>query len=708
MASSFVKKTVEEIFCSASIAIIPTEVNDRQVQPTSAIVKLSQSEYSSSAYFRDATSKRAKVAVPLIITFDNEFERKKILKSGAVQPAPVVDKKKESEEVSVKDETDLWGAELDDIGETQGDELESHGKVEIKFECVCQDDAQNVSLKGEKTDTGGTVIEGVKILSTSLVDSQTQVGIRFDVEIAVRSVPASIRDMKKDSASEITRRSNKLEADLQKRSEAVISNALLGIRAALICRSGGDEPATYLSSPRSAPRSPRMGEDKIQNGPSPDHDLQLGLQALDMGIGIVSPYSMQDGLGAASYFSKSRTYSLPDMSEKAPLLKLDILPALLVSVREVSAATSNSGVTLVSLVIYHSNVHNENVTITNIALHPGHSRLYADSSVQLGGLLVSESTVNSGKAMPGGETVVNMTKSVRWGYASGTAPSLPLVLKPQEAIATVLQINANEVMLERVFVSPICVRAAVGDGPSTEDIASAHVASDTYRTKSGKNTSVVMVTTDARWTTAPIAVGSTDAFRISLSIREAVCKVGAQVVVSLKVFNLSSDPRDLMLIMAKDPENGNEQNQPVKSRDNLNGMTFTGGNNVRSGASTLGMSGASANNASHHTQQTPAHVQNTVNNAVVYEVSGYTFGCWGLSGDDDGTVRYTRDHDLLAVDAALLLGEVKGQFAVEAELRFVPLREGTLSVPNLKLYDRIEGKWYDCFHTLKIISVAKQ
>ena len=137
-------------------------------------------------------------------------------------------------------------------------------------------------------------------------------------------------------------------------------------------------------------------------------------------------------------------------------------------------------------------------------------------------------------------------------------------------------------------------------------------------------------------------------------------------------------------------------------------MTFAGGNNVRSGASTLGMSGASANNASHHTQQTPVHVQNTVNNAVVYEVSGYTFGCWGLSGDDDGTVRYTRDHDLLAVDAALLLGEVKGQFAVEAELRFVPLREGTLSVPNLKLYDKIEGKWYDCFHTLKIISVAKQ
>ena len=35
-----------------------------------------------------------------------------------------------------------------------------------------------------------------------------------------------------------------------------------------------------------------------------------------------------------------------------------------------------------------------------------------------------------------------------------------------------------------------------------------------------------------------------------------------------------------------------------------------------------------------------------------------------------------RDHELLAVDAALLLGEVKGQHSIEAELRFfVPLRE---------------------------------
>jgi len=105
------------------------------------------------------------------------------------------------------------------------------------------------------------------------------------------------------------------------------------------------------------------------------------------------------------------------------------------------------------------------------------------------------------------------------------------------------------------------------------------------------------------------------------------------------------------------------------------------------------------------TLTSPKH--GSVNTAIVSEVNGYTFGVWGLSGDDDGTTRHNRDHELLAVDAALLLGEVKGQHSVDAELRFVPLREGTLDVPNLKLYDKTEGKWYNCMHLLKIVAAAK-
>ena len=43
---------------------------------------------------------------------------------------------------------------------------------------------------------------------------------------------------------------------------------------------------------------------------------------------------------------------------------------------------------------------------------------------------------------------------------------------------------------------------------------------------------------------------------------------------------------------------------------------------------------------------------------------------------------------------------------MDAELRFVSLREGTLDIPNLKLYDKMAGRWYSCVHMLKIVAAA--
>jgi hypothetical protein len=219
-----------------------------------------------------------------------------------------------------------------------------------------------------------------------------------------------------------------------------------------------------------------------------------------------------------------------------------------------------------------------------------------------------------------------------------------LTLHPHEAYSTVLTIEAGEDLRSRAFFSPISVTAVVLDVSVVE-------------------------TTSTQWTTGRIAVEPADAFRIDLSLQQQpgeACHVGAPLVVSLKVLNLSTETRDLMLLMAKDEE--------------------------KAGSITA----ASMSNK-----------QGSVNTAVVSEVNGYTFGVWGLSGDDDGTTRHNRDSELLAVDAALLLGEVKGQHSVDAELRFVPLREGTLDVPNLKLYDKTEGKWYNCMHMLKIVVAAK-
>ena len=225
-----------------------------------------------------------------------------------------------------------------------------------------------------------------------------------------------------------------------------------------------------------------------------------------------------------------------------------------------------------------------------------------------------------------------MTKSVQWGFVPRTELQLPLTLSPHDAYSTVLTVNAGEEMNSRSFISPVSVTGIVGA------------------------TQRAVVASDAHWSTELVAVEPADAFRITMSASQSEVRLGEPLTVSLNIFNLSLEPRNLMLIMAKDEQKGiNPKEQAV-------------------------------------------------NSAIVSEVDGYTFGVWGISPEDDGTVRLVRDHELLAVDAALLLGEVVGQHSLDADIRFVPLAEGRLRVPKWKLYDKRRGFWYSCDHNLSIIA----
>jgi hypothetical protein len=242
-----------------------------------------------------------------------------------------------------------------------------------------------------------------------------------------------------------------------------------------------------------------------------------------------------------------------------------------------------------------------------------------------------------------------MTKSVQWGYVPKTELALPLTLGPRDAYSTVLTVNAGEEMHSRFFISPVSVTGIVGKKAGSSN------SSDTFNLPRQR----VVVAADAHWGTELVAVEPADAFRVDMSVKQSEVTLGEPLVVSLRIFNLSLDPRDLMLLMAKE----DQRDKSLKHE--------------------------------------------SVNTAVVSEVNGYTFGVWGISGEDDGTVRLIRDYELLAVDAALLLGDVLGQHAVDAELRFVPLREGRLKVPNWKLYDKSAGIWYTCTHNLSIVAKAK-
>lgn len=88
------------------------------------------------------------------------------------------------------------------------------------------------------------------------------------------------------------------------------------------------------------------------------------------------------------------------------------------------------------------------------------------------------------------------------------------------------------------------------------------------------------------------------------------------------------------------------------------------------------------------------------------EVGGYSFGAWGLT-DNGGDITQGKDDNILAIDAARLLGDILPQQIGEAELRFVPLREGISDIPSFKIYDMVHGKFYDCSHTLQILAETR-
>lgn len=629
------------------------------------------------AYYRDSSG-RACVQVRAQLDFSDSVgkEADALLQCGCIEPAPV-----ESDAVKKalaaasspaknnddddngeenKEDGEAWRGELSTIGTEVGGEMTQFASLidtSFTFECIATN-------KKSDWDVEGVTILSSTVQRTSDGDPKSSISaLLFDVEIAVRGNGVikidRVREMLEDGELELC-------AVLRQKNK-VIKKA---------------EGSTTYGRSNNSNNSLLRG-----NGGA---GIAAGLLGLDLGCSVASPQTGNN--------EPVMHYGTKIMRTNTIKIDVTLLPPLELSVREVSGARAASGSTLVEITVSHSTRwHKEKITVTGVAFHPGQSRLWEsnnfdeinvddDSSVDGATDPTSSKKPDKckGKSIQGGElSVVDMSRRVRWGFLPGSAPELPLVLGPHEAFATVIQIDAGEDVRSRIFNSPVTVNAMVGS------CSSSSTKNDTER---------VMVTADAKWTSSRVGVENSDAFRLDMYLRgglETVC-VGAPIVVSLRVLNLSMEPRDLMLLMAKDGEGTNsglQWERPVESS--------------RKGSQIM-----RTKTMLHNRVQTnvcsPSKDNRGFNTAVVSEVNGYTFGVWGLAGDDDGTTRHHRDHELLAVDAALLLGEVKGQHSIEAELRFVPLREGTLDVPNLKLYDKRGGRWYNCVHTLKIVAAAKE
>ena len=636
---------------------------------------------STTGYYSDSSG-RAMVRLTLRLGLNGEAEVDRIVRSGCLVPPPST--------------SDCGNDQLEDE-QTKQPQLTSKKATgttaALRFECSISTDGGREELS----------VEAISVVATHVDRSDLEdCAILFEVELSVRSLCPSNdgqgedRDVGGGDGS-------------GRRNEHIGSHGGVGTAGC-----GVLEIRAVLSE-----QMPQLAGATIEGRPpaSTAPSLPLGLLALDIGSGTTMVPSASKG--------SFRHYSTLQTRTEAALLRLHLVEPLTLAIREVGGARAASGATLVSVTVSHSNQHDEDIIVTNLALHPGHSRPW-DATLHNSPLAYtspSGSRLRNTSILAGPDSVLDMSTSVRWGYAPGADPSLPFLLRPHESVATVLQIDASENLKSRGYVSPVAVTAVVGDARdgdliklTNRNCKAGKTDNDMMKAMEEPTPTPVMVSADARWTTARLAVDPTDAFRVDLSLEgsESTRKVGAPIMVTLRVMNLSSETRDLMLLMAKDEESSRDKDGGALGfggyRRNYKKAPYISSNtsvNTFGGSSVVASGGSIPLGRKHSSPPGLPPSHHGVNTAVVSEVNGYTFGVWGLSGDDDGTARHNRDHELLAVDAALLLGEVKGQHTIEAELRFVPLREGTLDVPNLKLYDKFGGQWYNCVHLLKIVASAK-
>jgi hypothetical protein len=256
-------------------------------------------------------------------------------------------------------------------------------------------------------------------------------------------------------------------------------------------------------------------------------------------------------------------------------------------------------------------------------------------------------------------------------YAPECEPEFPIVLRPHEAVSTILVIDAlDDRRSSRTFTSPLSVTAVVGDSARGDGGAGAGGAASDAHPRRRTPPFTVVAGSEVTWTSSRAPVEPSDAFRVDLSILEGDdgssgsseasprgIRVGSVFRVQLEISNLSSDARDVVV--------------------QVEGHSAATKDDSRAAAT------------------------------AVSEKDGRKFSVGGLAvpseNDPDRREAHGSSSGLLMVDGAIRVGEIKGSATTVARLRLVPLRSGTLRVPNLELLDRRRGnKRYDAPHNLRV------
>lgn len=341
--------------CSFAAANRSNEPGNRE---DSELSEAPTNSTSITSFFVDSSG-RSSFTVPLQMIFDKKKDLEQLLTANCFDPPP-------RNPVSEIDLTDDNNDNIDNDGDGDNDGTKTNASVAFEVK----------SISSDRDDSNQVSVEGVSILACSVKNSV----VTFKTKVTVRATtrgPTSdyVTTNSTDSPAQMSpsrfsssllstntmKNSAQPELELKQQQQLQQVNLstsfkitpVLTIENTVICRHGDDKDRNEAS----------------KNEFSPDLTL-LGLAAI--------PDQMQYNNSTNNKAVSSILSTSNDRVHEARLspvtINVTLTNAFTITVQSVSGPKSRMGNTLVSLSIQHSKTHNLPVTITNIAVHPGHSR----------------------------------------------------------------------------------------------------------------------------------------------------------------------------------------------------------------------------------------------------------------------------------------------------------------------------------------------
>ena len=310
----------------------------------------SETPNSITSFFVDSSG-RSSFTVPLQMTFQTKKDLDELLDANCFDPPPH----------NLDAETDANGdgdgdgsnkGECDETGVPLPPTIRNFkGSASVAFEVKSSQTDEDVANE--------VTVEGVSILSCSIknlvVTFKTKVTVRATASTAALAVDSSSRFT--SSPQRTTTMTNSAEAALKplQREEHNVSTSL---------------QITPVFTIENTSTSQSRNEN-LFNESSSNNDFNPDFTALEL---AAIPDQMQSNNKATSGVLSTRNDRSHEVRLSPVIIDVSLTNAFAIAVTGVSGPKGRMGNTLISLTIQHSKTHELPVTITNISVHPGHSR----------------------------------------------------------------------------------------------------------------------------------------------------------------------------------------------------------------------------------------------------------------------------------------------------------------------------------------------